>query len=338
MSNNQKKWCPVCNKDVHTDVIEKPATYTFKGETFKVSEKVRICSVCGNELIDEKMDNELMSELSEKYMERKGLSFEDIQSIRKQYGLSMDLFSKVLGWSKATIVRYESGKFIPDPSHMAVLRQLKEHPEDIEIFFKQNQQKLNVKQRGKIEEQLNQMESKVVEQGLLDLLKKNFKFYEGKIDTGYSRFSSEKLIHMVIFLTKQGVQKTKLMKLLWYTDFINFRRNLNSISGLPYVRLQHGPVPKDHELILTTLEKNHFIKSEEIPVGDYLSMVIKANRDFDPSIFSEDELEVLEYVNHFFKEYGSIKISEFSHKEKGWKETNDHQLIPYSYAENLSIG
>jgi putative zinc finger/helix-turn-helix YgiT family protein len=290
---NEQKWCPVCNKEVQTEVIEKPVTYTFKGETFQVNEKVRICSVCGSELIDEDIDTAMMSELTKKYMERKGLSFEDIQSIRRQYGLSMDLFSRILGWSKATIVRYESGKSIPDPSHMAVLKQLKDRPEDIEIFFKQNQQKFNDQQRRKIEKQLAKVGTKVVEQGLLDLLERNFKSHKGKIDSGYSEFSLEKLIHMVIFLSKRGVQKTKLMKLLWYSDFINFRRNLNSISGLPYVKLQHGPVPKDHELVLTILEKNLFIESEEIPAGDYLSTVIKATKDFDSSIFSKDELEVL---------------------------------------------
>ncbi|MDQ7792045.1 MAG: type II toxin-antitoxin system antitoxin SocA domain-containing protein [Candidatus Desulforudaceae bacterium] len=39
------------------------------------------------------------------------------------------------------------------------------------------------------------------------------------------------------------VLKVKLMKYLWYSDFLHFKRNTVSISGLSYVRAPFGPVP-----------------------------------------------------------------------------------------------
>ena len=78
MTRNDEKWCEECGVDVNTTVIEQPATYTFKGESFKIVEKVRVCNVCGEELTDETLDSETMQMLVKLYMERKGMSFEAI--------------------------------------------------------------------------------------------------------------------------------------------------------------------------------------------------------------------------------------------------------------------
>ncbi|HWO75034.1 MAG TPA: type II TA system antitoxin MqsA family protein [Bacillus sp. (in: firmicutes)] len=337
MTRNDEKWCEECGVDVNTKVIEQSATYTFKGESFNIVEKVRVCSVCGEELTDETLDAETMQMLVKMYMERKGMSFQDIKDVRLQYGLSMEQFAKVLNWSKATIVRYESGKSIPDSSHMATLKKLNEHPEEIHYYYQQNKDNFTEKQQRTIEEKIRALEANVVEQELLNILKKNYKPYEKSIESGYLSFSLEKLIHMILFFTENGVNKTKLMKLMFYSDFLNFKRNLVSISGIPYVRFKHGPVPKDYELILTTLEKNGYIEIDYDDSTEYTYITISSKVKQDMDSFDDYEREILEYVKEYFDGYGSKSISDFSHEEDGWKYTNPSEIISYDHAEKLQL-
>ncbi|WP_453992077.1 type II TA system antitoxin MqsA family protein [Bacillus nitroreducens] len=331
------KFCDTCHIDVETIIIERPATYTFKGETFEITEKVMQCAVCKEDIYNETLDSQTMSTLVKLYSEKVGISLDEIKSIRSNFGLSMDLFAKILGWSKSTIVRYESGKYIPDSSHLTVLKQLRDKPDIIDEYYKMNAHRFTEKERRKIEEKLKNLDQITVEQGLVEALNINYKLHEKTIDSGYNNFSLEKLIHMILYFTKHGVQKTKLMKLLFYSDFLNFKRNLVSMSGTPYVKLPYGPVPKDHDLLLSSLEKNNVIDINYEFINEYTIININSKLDFNSSLFDEDEIRILEEVKEEFKRFGSGAISEFSHKEDGWKYTEDREIISYDYADSLQL-
>lgn len=330
------KHCDMCGTDVEAEIVDRQSVYNFRGERFEINEQVLICE-CGQELYDETLDSETMKKLTKMYEKHIGLNLDEIKSIRAKYGLSMELFSRILGWSKASIARYESGKYIPDSSHLSILKRLKEKPESIDEYYKLNKHKLSVKEQEKISGILSDTDQTAVEKSLIGALNLNYKLYEQTIETGYSNFNLNKLINMILYFTSKGVSKTKLMKLLFYSDFLNFKRNLISLSGTPYVRLPYGPVPKDHDLLLSTIEKNEIIDIEYEYVNEYTFINIKAKEQFDPSQFSDDELEILEQVEQQFKEYGSVAISNFSHEEDGWNNTEYREIISYDYAETLKI-
>jgi len=330
------KYCEKCQEDVESNIIERHSSYTFKGETFDLIERVLQCP-CGEDLYDELLDSETMKTLSALYQDRIGLSLKDIKSIRTQYGLSMDLFSRILGWSKATIARYETGKYIPDSSHMQILKQLKEKPETIDEYFKFNQHKFSEKEQHKIMGKLDNNDQNMVERGLVEALNINYKMYEKTMDSGFSSFDLNKFINMILFFTQNTVQKTKLMKLLFYSDFLNYKRNLISMTGMPYVRLPYGPVPKDHDLLLSTIEKSDFIDIEYDFFNEYTFINIKAKQEFDETLFNKEEINILKLVKEHFINFGSVAISEYSHKEDGWKNTEDREIISYDYADTLSL-
>lgn len=336
MVTSKKKYCDHCQQDVDALVIDRQSSYTFKGETFEINERVLQCP-CGEDLYDEILDTETMETLTKMYEERVGLSLDDIKSIRSQYGLSMDLFARILGWSKSTIARYETGKFLPDSSHMSVLKRLKEHPEAIDEFYKFNKHKFNEKEQAKINEKLSDTDQHNVEKGLVDALHVNYKLHEKTIESGYSSFNLNKLINMILFFAQKGVQKTKLMKLLFYTDFLGYKRNLLSISGTPYVKLPFGPVPKDHDLLLSSIEKNELINIEYEFINEYTIINIQSKKEFDSTLFTDDEINILNSVKNQFRGYGSVAISDFSHKEEGWINTEEREIISYDYADVLKI-
>lgn len=65
-------------------------------------------------------------------------------------------------------------------------------------------------------------------------------------------------MEMMIFFAHgaSGTFKTKLNKLLWYSDFLHYHRNAVSISGATYHHLPFGPVPDHYDICLSILMQN----------------------------------------------------------------------------------
>src|SRR5699024_8551618 len=280
-------------------------------------------------LYDEILDSETMRNLVSLYEESKGISLSEIKEVRKQFSLSMELFARLLGWSKSTVVRYESGKYLPTTAHLFILKTLKDNPEKIHEFYKENKFRFTDQEQEKISKHIAQFEQNIVENGLEEILNANYKIYNRTIESGFKVFDIDKIINMIIFFAEEGVQKTKLMKLLFYSDFLSFKRNLISMSGVPYERLQFGPVPKDHDLLLSAIEKNNYIDIKYEYENEYTYIKIFSKNAIDEELFTEDEKEILLYVKEKFKNHGSVQISDHAHEELGWKETPQRNIISY---------
>jgi uncharacterized phage-associated protein len=65
--------------------------------------------------------------------------------------------------------------------------------------------------------------------------------------------------------------------------------------------------------------------------------LINPLKEFEADLFDEDEIKVLNDVKDFFKGYGSVSISEFSHKEDGWIYTENRNIVPYNFAATLQL-
>ena len=146
-----------------------------------------------------------------------------------------------------------------------------------------------------------------------------------------------KLRQMIFFFLSRGdntLGKTKLMKLLYYSDFGHFVHYGQAISGAEYIKLPQGPVPYKAMKMLDKLARADVLTSDRIQVG---SMVRHAygladNTEFDTSELSAAEIETLERV---WKEWGAASTSEIveaSHRELGWLSTPLGSVIPYHTA------
>ena len=58
---------------------------------------------------------------------------------------------------------------------------------------------------------------------------------------------------------------------------------------------------------------------------------------FLENIFTSEELDVLERIYLKFKDFGSIDISNYSHKEKGYSSTKSGEIISYVYAKDIQL-
>lgn len=164
--------------------------------------------------------------------------------------------------------------------------------------------------------------------------------YEPDIWSGYKKFDISKLFNAILYFCKEGVLKTKLNKLLFYSDFKHFKEYSVSITGSRYAHLPDGPVPDNFELLFGTMmheEKLIRVEEETYDTADYVGEIFFSLKDPNLSAFTESELRVFFAVNDRFKGMGSKAIRDFSHEEKGYKDTENSKLISYAFAADLRI-
>ena len=131
--------------------------------------------------------------------------------------------------------------------------------------------------------------------------------------------------------------KTKLFKLLFYSDMYFFRNYTVSMSGMNYVHQHYGPVPTEYSLLLGLIEKSGDIRIEEVATLYGIGEVVRGNNQCMYSALSEDELEILDIVCRKFGSMSAREISDYSHKEKGYINTLNHEKISYKYAMDMEV-
>lgn len=334
--NHITRYCEHCDDENHTHVEVREETLNVRGVSIQTNSEVRICKVCNQPVFDEYLDGLNIEKAFEIYREEHQLmSKEDIVEIRKKYGLSQRGLAILLGWGPATVARYETGA-IPSNSHHMVLLNLRDNLDFVHKVFSENKDKLAKLDYQRMKLKLDDQNKLSSERDTIALLAKKMNEVEDLIYQGYADFDFNKLVEMVIYLTTQPgkVSKTKLMKLLFYSDFRNFSETGLSMSGMTYRHLPFGPVPDHHYLILDVLCELGHIRLEPFEnfEGEYLVPEIES----DISIFDEDEIIVLESVINDFRNMNAYQISEYSHREKAYTNTENKEYISYEYADSLN--
>ncbi len=332
------KYCEQCGKTVETKIVSKEETYNVFGDQIKVNAQVLVCTECNEELFCEELDNATLINAYNEYRRRHKLLFpEEIRKIREQYGLSQRSFAKLLNWGDKTIHRYENGS-IQDKAHNATLLFLRE-PGNMRMYLKNNEISLNKKQIDKILATVERLElgkNINTEHKILEML-----FHEiPSEENGFKIFDYEKFCAMILFFAnKRGrILKTKLMKLLNYSDMLFYKENSISISGAQYIHLPYGPVPNKFELLLEMMQIfDHIIHIEISNENGYECHHVIPDCDIPNEILSEKEINMLERIYDKFSDFGSVEISEYSHKEKGYISTEQGEVIPYTYAKDIQL-
>ena len=330
-----KKYCDICQCEQETQVDNKRETFSVRGEEIETVSDIRICSICRNELFDEELDTKNLERVYQAYRNKHNLlSPFEIKQIRESIGSGRTVAS-LLGWSQATFVRYEGGT-IPSASHHEQLLRLKNDPTYLNYLYDSNKNKLTDREKRKILAQIDKTDP-AAEQDPVDFLNKRFAPFYNKGITNIE-FDFEKLAALVqIFaVTNRELVKTKLQKLLYYADNLHFKRYGYPITGLVYIHHHFGPVPVNHDLIHWVLESVGVIETKPydgLYEGEILMPTERGNQD----LFSNEELEVIFAIAEYFKDFSATKISDFSHKEKGYIETAQREIIPYRYANDLKL-
>lgn len=127
----------------------------------------------------------------------------------------------------------------------------------------------------------------------------------------------------------------KLIKEMFYYDFLSYKYIGKSITGLISNKYPYGLVPNDYENILNKLQKNNMISINIKIDNDYEYNTI--NNKVKPNIkdFTKEELDIINRVIIYFKDFNSKNIVDYSHKEKAFIETNLYEEISYDYSFDI---
>lgn len=332
-----KKYCEACEKEVETKIISKKESYTICGESIEVDAQILVCSGCGEELFCEELDNvTLVNAYNEYRRKHKLLLPEEIRKIREQYGLSQRSLARLLNWGDKTIYRYENGS-IQDRAHNSLLLFLRE-PENMRTYLTENEVALDERQKAKLLETVDQLEKNTEHRIGLRFFEMLFSKTPSE-ENGFKAFDYEKTCAMVLFFANKNVEllKTKLMKLLNYSDMIFYKENGISISGLKYAHLPYGPVPDNFDMLLGKMASDHLAHIEVYDDNGYEKHQVIPEIDVPAGILSTEEISVLERINEKFSNFGSAEISNYSHKEKGYSSTKKGEIISYVYAKDISL-
>ena len=144
----------------------------------------------------------------------------------------------------------------------------------------------------------------------------------------------EKYKQMILGYLKSSVSidgkvpKTKLAKLLYLADFAWYYENLESMSGMPYLRRTYGPIPDSFYRALDELAEEGKITIESR--GDAMLVFIGAGAKRQKlDLLSNDEIDLIKRISTKWKNKRTQEIVDFTHEQLPYKLCAPDEAIPY---------
>lgn len=303
---------------------------TFRKEEFEITEFFYLCDKCGEEFTSTEIDELNVAQVYNQYREKYGIPFPgQLTAIKQEYGLNSTNFAKLLGFGINQFAAYEKGE-VPNQSNATLLSLCMDPREMLKIVEKK---------KGILSESQNK---KVVKR-LVELAEREksvepIKYYFNRMQTpdrftGYHVPSFEKFTNMVLYFINNAQFKVRLNKLLFYADFLHFKKFGTAISGAKYAALPMGPVPDNYAPIFGLIEREGYVLTDLI--DDFEGLVAKEK--FNSELFTKNELETMQNVLDAFRYKKTNEIVELSHQEKAWIDNEKQKrIISYQdYAFNL---
>jgi hypothetical protein len=122
--------------------------------------------------------------------------------------------------------------------------------------------------------------------------------------------------------------RTKLYKILFYSDFESYGRYRAPITGIVYKKFPFGPAPASFGRFQDEMLRDRLIHIVKRRVYDRDRQRVLPLQDPDPAMFSGAEISIIETWIRFFWGKSAKEVSRFSHG-KAWKLSTMGEAIPY---------
>ena len=326
--------CTNCEKEAEFERIVKKETFNVRGEPVTVNVEYVKCKECGDLVLNPAVNHDPFELAYREFRQEHALlQPEEISSWRKAHHLTQGEFAKLLGIGIATLNRYENGA-LQNESHENLLRLAMDSSNLLRLIEK-SEGLFTETRKKKLLEILR--ESEEISCSFDNTIMINFGSTEKDNLNGFRKLDLSRLYNAVLFFARDGVSKSKLNKLLFYADFKHFKEYTLSITGLRYAHLPYGPVPDNYAMYYAAMFSKGLVEfSEELYTNGHVGELIKAVKEPDLNIFSPSELRVMAAVMEDFKGHTAIQIQKIAHKEKGYQQTSDGDIISYTYANELN--
>lgn len=122
---------------------------------------------------------------------------------------------------------------------------------------------------------------------------------------------------------------TKLNKILFFADFLSYRKRRESITGARYIRLDHGPVPKCLVSVREGLIEAGRLAIKETDYHGWIQERPIALKEPNLKKFSGEEIAIVDGVIRALASHNATQVSELSHGF-WWELAENREEIPIS--------
>lgn len=148
-------------------------------------------------------------------------------------------------------------------------------------------------------------------------------------------FIPEKSTQALNFFAKQAggkINKMKALKLVFLADRYHLRKYGRFVTNDSYIAMRHGPVPSATRDIL---ESNDYLGDiEKKYAAQYIEPVdnwtFKSIHTPDTRVFSESDIEALEFVWKNFGRYDQFELRDITHTYPEWAKFEEQVSTPGS--------
>lgn len=333
-----KRLCTCCMEEHDVKTVRVKEMTEFKGTRVDYLAEYLYCDNAEEYYMNESMMSTNDIRVKDAYRKKVGLlTSEDICSIRAEYDISQSDLCTLLGWGGKTIARYETHQ-VQDKAHDSILKKLSQDPEWFLYLL--------TEAKGDIPSTTYEKYFKTA----TELFKKNEDYYlrkaieakyadicNNKMYTGNAELSLDKVKDVICYFANSSkvtnLFKVKLMKLLWYADFLSYKIRGFAITGLVYRALPMGAVPIGHDTIIDLSGINY----EEIDIGEETAYHFISSNQKEYRHLSKDDITILNQVIDKLGRMSKDDIVSFMHKEQAFTATAQRNIIKYHYAESLQI-
>lgn len=317
-------------------VVYRPETMTFRGEKFNCAYMSFRDDELNEGFTTTESDSIWYNQVTNQYREKHGIPYQDeIIATRERYGVSASKMSLILGFGTNQYRLYEEGE-VPSESNGKMIRSAM-NPRVFQELVSASRNLLSekefVKISAKVEDVIAQSHAREDDQWAE---RRIFRTGRGLVN-GFAPQSTARLRSLLVYvLGKMGdTFQTKMNKVLFYIDFLSYRERGMAISGLAYQAIEFGPVPQRWDRVYSGFDEvvpqSKMVKDQECTV---LTTDVKA----DTSLFSKEELEIIDAVCKKLAGASAKIIVEMSHRESAWKKyynPSQSTLIPFEEAFSL---
>lgn len=332
-----KKLCMCCMEEHETSVVEVQEKNVFKGKEVEYTAVYEYCGVAEEYIMDEKMISANDIAMKNSYRKATGLlTSDEIIKIREKYLITQKDLAILLGWGEKTITRYE-GHQVQDMAHDTVLRKISEDPEWFMELIENGKEKISKEAYERyIERVKEEYESKEDSYLKKTILAQYVKYMDSANFYGNTKIDFNKIVECICYFAgAKGVlnlYKVKLMKLLWYADFLSFKRYGSSITGMVYRAQKMGALPIAHKSIV---ELKGVKYEEDFENGAGIRFLESEKSSFD--YLTQRDIAVLDKVIDYFGSLSTEQIIRKMHGEVAYEKTQLNDIIDYKYAYELSL-
>lgn len=229
-----------------------------------------------------------------------------IKQLRAGLGLSQQEFAQKIGLSRVAVSQLEIGKRGLEALEMAKIAKTFGVSVD---FLLQDDSEQSIEKRRKI--------------------RRNKEF----------KTNSNKLQNVILYILnkcggKPNVGETVLYKLLYFVDFDSYELSGKPVTGMNYVKLQFGPVPRacDYDLIIKEMIDDDKLKIINQKYHNMLQKRYIALTEPDISVLSSQEIKVIDEVIAKLSDMNARQIENYVHEDVPWQATEDNEIISYILA------